>query len=116
MPLDFRFELGGNVYLNNTVVVVSDIGEEGNALLCFTDSPNCCSSSRAGEFYFPNNSAVSIKISGRDFYRNRGSQFIRLNRRKDAMIPIGRYRCEIPDANGITQNMFITIGEIIASY
>ena len=96
---------------------MSDIGEGEDALLCFTNSSNCCSSVSGGEFYFPDNTAVRIKGSGDDFYRNRGNQSVSLNRRNNAMTPIGQYRCEIPDANGITQNMLITIiGKIIISW
>ncbi len=116
MSADFRFELRGAVYLNNTVLMVGDIGEGENALLCFTNSSNYCSSRfRGREFYFPNNSLVRIRGSGANFYRNRGEQFIRLNRRNNATPPTGRYRCEIPDANGNTQSIFINIGKVVAN-
>lgn len=97
---------------NNTVVLVDDIGEEENALLCITNNADCCSGSiRAGEFYFPNsNSPVLISREGGDFYRNRGTQLIRLNRRNGATSPTGIFRCEIPDAKGVMQNMLINIG------
>ena len=102
-----HFELGGTTYLNNTVVLVDGIGEEGNALLCVTSSQDCCTT---GEFYYPDGTPVLIRNRGQDFYRNRGDGFIRLNRRNGATSPTGSYRCEIPDAAGNLQNIVIEVG------
>ena len=106
-----HFELRGTPYFNNSEVVLSDIGESENALLCVTDNSNCCSEIRQGEFFFPDGSMVPISRTGGNFYRNRGSQLIRFNRRNDAMSPTGRYRCEIPDAGGNLVSIFINIGK-----
>ena len=108
-----HFELGGTTYLNNTVVLVDDIGEEGNALLCVTSKQDCCTTDRRGEFYYPNGVLVPTNGRGQDFYRNRGDGFIRLNRRNGATSPTGRYRCEIPDAAGNLQNIVIEVGELL---
>jgi hypothetical protein len=109
-PSALHFELGGTTYLNNSVVLVSNIGEEDDALLCTTDNQECCTN-RQGEFHYPDGSQVPTFSAGQDFYRNRGSQFIRLNRRNGALSPTGRYRCDIPDASGNTQSIFISVGE-----
>ena len=104
------FELRGTVYLNNTAVLVENIGEGQNALLCYTTNPTCCGNRRVGEFYFPNNTMVPILSAGGSFYRNRGNKHIRLNRRNDATSPTGRYRCQLPDVNGEMQSIFIDLG------
>ena len=65
--------------MNNTVVVLEDIGENTEALLCVTNYPTCYSS---GEFYYPDGSRVPASSSGQDFYRNRGTQLFRLHRKK----------------------------------
>jgi hypothetical protein len=109
-----HFALGGTAYLNNSVVLVGDIGEGDDALLCFTDNQDCCTN-RRGEFYFPDGSRVPTSLAGQDFYRNRGSQFIRLNRRNGAVSPVGTYRCELPDANGMISVILIRIGKFSCS-
>lgn len=97
--------------MNNSVVLLEDIGEGDNALLCFTERLTCCDGgNRAGEFFFPNGTLVQISSSNANFYRNRGIKHIRLNRRNDATTPTGRYRCQIPDASGELQDIFIHIG------
>ena len=90
----------------------TDIGEEDAALQCTTDRAGCCASERAGQFYFPDGATVPILGSYpsiRTYYRNRGTGFIRLNRRSVAA-ETGQFRCEIPDASGTLVNLFINIG------
>ena len=107
-----HFTISDHVYGNNSVVSLTDVGEgEANALLCRTDNINCCGTppNRFGEFYYPSGVQVPINSTGQGFYRNRGDQLIRLNRREGVTSPTGRYRCEIPDASGETQNLYITL-------
>ena len=97
-------------YNSETTVDIRDIGTGENALLCVTDRASCCSGSgRAGEWYYPDGRRVNIQGAGEDFYRNRGNRILRLNRARNVITPTGRYRCEIPDATGTTQNIFINI-------
>ena len=105
------FELKGEVYDNNSMVSILAIGEGDNALLCKTNKQDCCGTvpNRFGEFYYPSGVRVSINSAGQGFYRDRGDQLIRLNRRDGITIPTGRYSCEIPDADGVTQKRFINI-------
>ena len=107
-----HFELNGKVYANNSFVNIIDIGESEEALLCKTDKVDCCGTvpNRFGEFYYPNGEKVPINKSGEGFFRNRGEQQIRLNRRPGIMTPTGVYRCEIPDGNNMMQKVFINIG------
>ena len=115
MPLSIiigvYFELKGERFDNNSVVNILAVGEGSSALLCKTNKQDCCGTvpNRFGEFYYPHGARVSIYITGDGFYRNRGNQMIRLNRRDGISSPTGRYSCEIPDASGVTQKLFINI-------
>ena len=84
---------------------------EDNALLCTTDKVDCCGTipNRFGDFYYPDGEKVSVKIANEGFYRNRGEQSVRLNRREDTVSPTGKFRCQIPDAAGEMQNIYITL-------
>ena len=107
------FTLNGISYPNGSTVLRTAIGEGDAALLCTTDSVDCCISSigRAGEFYFPNGTQVPIAadVTIHSYYRNRGDGFIRLNRRSNVVVT-GEFRCEIPDASRTLVNLFISIG------
>ena len=46
---------------------------------------------------------------GGSIYRNRGPSVVRLNRRNNAMMPTGVFRCEIPDASGTNQNVYVGV-------
>ena len=92
----------GQELTNNSVVVLSDIGEEESALYCITDEEQCCSSSETGgselgNWFFPTQDEVDT--TG-DIYSSRGASAVWLNRRNNAQSPTGVYRCEIPDATG----------------
>ena len=116
---EIRFILRGRTYLNNTIVLMSDIGEGDDALLCVTDSSDCCQSSTGArpEYYYPNNTLVSLRASGDSLYRDRGPQVVRLNRRNNVLSPTGRYKCEIPDSSGALQSININvIGKSIILY
>ena len=108
--------LNGHFIANNSYVDVDDIGEDDDALLCHTDKPDCCNpflvyGIRAGEWYYPNGSRVGIQGGYQDeFYRNRRAQVVRLNRRQGTFTARGLFRCEVPDASGIIQTVFVNIG------
>ena len=62
------------------------------------------------QWYFPvNNSAIQSGSSGSSLYRNRGPSAVRLNRRHQVTAPSGVYRCEIPDASGTSQSIYVGI-------
>lgn len=105
------FELNSKIYMNNSAVRLTDIGEAGSALICKTDKEDCCKTrpNRYGEFYYPNGERVPIEFQQHGFYRNRDEQLIRLNRREGTVSPSGKYRCEIPDASGEMKNIYITL-------
>lgn len=99
----------------------TDIGEGDVALQCTTDSTTCCSNiapeMRAGEFVFPDGqSLVPIRVATGvlGYYRDRGSQFIRLNRLPNATLT-GRFGCVIPDASGTNTSLFVNVGRYYKS-
>ena len=109
--LGIYFELKGNVYLNNSAIPLANIGEGTNALFCKTDKVDCCGMrpNRFGQFYYPNGVQVPINIHRHGFYRNRGEQLIRLNRRQGITSPTGSFRCEIPNADDVMVKIYITL-------
>ena len=71
-----------------------------------------------GEWFFPDGMRVDIKNNNGDIYRDRtGAEStppirnatVRLNRRKNAMNPIGLYCCEIPGESGAIQKVYVGI-------
>ena len=107
------FELNNKIYLNNSAIPLRNVGAGDRALLCKTDRKDCCRTppNRYGEFYYPN--GVTVPSAGRQqgFYRNRGEQVIRLNRRSIATSPTGKYHCAIPRVDGEIQNIYVTLTE-----
>ena len=96
--------LNGSWLANNSIVTFGDIGEDNCALLCYTNLSQCCNISnsgfRVGEWYFPNKTTVKTKgEDNKDFYRNRGTRVVRLNRRNNAMTPTGIFCCVIPGSS-----------------
>jgi hypothetical protein len=87
------------VYVENAQIPISQIAvsdeTSSGALLCRTDRTDCCRETREGEWLYPDNTTVRILGSGDDFYRNRGTSVVRLNRRNNTMQPIGLYCCVV---------------------
>lgn len=108
-PLTVYFELNGDVYTNNSVLLLNKVGEGDGSLLCKTNRKKCCGTppNRYGEFYYPSRDRVPINKYQENFYRNRGDGLIRLNRRYNAVSPTGRFSCVILDAQGILQTLYV---------
>ena len=119
--------LNGAIIPNDGYVHVSDIGIAVSGLYCNTDRSGCCRSSDAadgvaqGHWYLPDGTQVGsyTQESANDFTinffsRDRFTGVVRLNRRG---IPVerGRFRCEVPNADGIMVTMFVNIGEWFVS-
>ena len=107
--------LRGRLYGNHDIVTLESIGEGDQSLLCVTNEVNCCRGSDTGgngvgEWYFPGDgSMVGTSNGGGSIYRNRGPSVVRLNRRNNAMMPTGVFRCEVPDASGTNQNIYVGV-------
>ena len=108
---DVTFAHGGALYGNNSILTITDIGEDvHSALLCITNDVNCCEFNRGvyiGGWYLPN--GTFININGLSFYQNRGSSVLRLFQRSGATSQLqhGIFHCQIPDASGVLLHIYI---------
>ena len=112
---DFGFLLGGQVYRNNSVVTLTDIGDifNGPALFCLTPSTDCCSATETPneatvtrEWYLPDETLLSS--AGIAFSRDQVSSAVSLYR-NGATSPTGVFRCDVPDASGTSQSIFVGV-------
>ena len=106
------FNLKGELYSNNSIVNITDIGSGTDALYCFTNRSDCCrrkDGGTNGEWFFPNSSAVEKGglTSSLDFSRNRLLSAVLLNRRNNAVGPTGLYLCEVLDAWNVNQLIYV---------
>ena len=113
--LGLGFLLTGTIYPNNSVITLNDIGnrftDPARALFCFTPNTQCCSSNVSGEWYLPDGTTVS-SFHTTPFSRSRVPSAVSLHRDHSfgsAMPPTGVFRCEIPDASGTSQNIYVGI-------
>ena len=99
-------------YTNNSVVNITDIGTDSAALICTTTRPTCCLSTDGSHWYFPDGSTV--QRTGTTYYRTRtvtvisGTGTVRLHRNPGATTT-GIFRCDIPDASGDLQSLYVGI-------
>ena len=96
-------------------MTLDEIGEENAALFCLTNRTDCCrmkdtpqGTGGIGEWFFPNGNTVNNEGSGDDIYRSRGPSFVRLRRRNNASTT-GVFRCEVPDASGTNQSIYVGV-------
>ena len=89
------------------------IGEEPDAaLLCLTDLYQFFNESEVieeydvGQWYFLNGSAVSLNPIN-DIYTSRDLGIVRLHRKNNTSLRIGRFRCDILDSNKIRQRIYV---------
>ena len=107
------------------MVPLQDIGEgtayldrdSTAALSCITNLVSCCrgvDGGSAGEWYLPGESVPVIganMASPSDaFSRGRGPSAVLLNRMNSGVGPTGVYTCEVPDENGVVQQLYIGVG------
>ena len=96
----------GELYQNNSVITVNDIGTKiRDALYCL--SPSNASSVNT-KWYLPSGRALSSTDSS--FNTSiQSSNAITLNDKDSTNAPNGILRCEIPDASGTRQSIYIGI-------
>ena len=107
---DVWFSLRNTTYQNNSIVMLEDIGEGENALLCKTNQTACCRppySGAVGNWFFPNGTRVPSSGAQWGFHRTRGKMVVLLHRRRGGVE--GIYRCEIPDAMNVIQTKYIGV-------
>ena len=89
--------LKGMLYSNNSVITISDIGQDSDGLFCFTNATNCCrhldGASRTRDWFYPNDSRVESR-GKQPISRSRGPRSLILHR-KNISERSGVYRCQI---------------------
>ena len=97
-------------YPNNSIVTNTDIGTGSAALLCTTTLPGCCFSGHTEtQWYFPNGSQVQNSLN-LPYRRTRGQNPGRvILSRNSESTTTGIFRCDIPDASGVTQSLYVGI-------
>ena len=110
------------MYLPGDTVLITDIGigSVGGSLVCNTANVNthCCrnmdnpNGPSVGEWYFPDGTIVP-RGSVDDITRTGFTHQVRLNRRNNAMTPLGTYTCVVPDMNNaMNHTATIILGEL----
>ena len=104
------FSLNGVIHLPGDSVLITDIGsnatldDASSTLVCVTSNVNtkCCRTSDGGcvgEWYHPNGTVVprNVVIARDDIFTITAfTEQVRLNRRANAVGPLGVYRCDVP--------------------
>lgn len=124
--LGVYLSLKGDVYANNSVIFINEIGEtddnsirpsQNDALQCITDKSRCCRfvPNKLGGWYFPNGIAVPGQDhAGSVYYTNRGYDDGTLNLNvistvPRASTPTGLFCCEIPNIDNDYQRLCANI-------
>ena len=97
---------------NNGIVSAENIGEsDETALLCTTDSDNCCSHIVfEQQWLFPNGTRVPSRGSGWTLWTSYGDGVIRLHRQADSDGQIrGLFRCQIPNQDRVSLTLNVGI-------
>ena len=124
--------LRGVAIANNSYVNIDSIGsDDASALLCHTDKTDCCNATLSpngtteGNWYYTNGDAVGTHdenegsaltmddMSATSFTVNRGPSEVRLllaNSPQEG----GNFYCEVPDADDISQMLYVNICELQA--
>ena len=106
-------------YTNNSVVNITDIGTDSAALLCTTTYRPCCFSRPlpGTHWYFPDGSRIEntntlpyyrTRIDGNPTFTPRRPGTVLLHRNPEGATT-GIFRCDILDANGIFQSLYVGI-------
>ena len=96
-------------------MILEDIGDGDDALLCITNYTACCrppytsemGPQALGNWFYPNGTRVQSSDAQWDFHRTRGQMVVHLHRRRGGVE--GIYRCEIPDAMNVNQTIYIGV-------
>ena len=99
---------------NNGFVSAENIGEsDETALLCTTDSDNCCSDRVSGQqWLFPNGTRVPSRGDSWTLWTSYGDGVIRLHRhgRADSDDQVrGLFRCQIPNQHRVSLTLYVGI-------
>ena len=104
----------GSVLPNNSVLFLDSLGNgsanSSSPLRCVTPLQPCCDTNRSGSWFYDVNPLDEFENST-ELYQSWGDdQSIELNRGDGAStIEGGLYHCEVPDADNVTQILYIGI-------
>ena len=86
-----------NYTTNNSAVLLDEIGENSNPLVCRIDLSPCCRASPAkGNWFYPNGTRVLSGSDGYLFHRSRDDEMrVYLRRRPGTLSPMGSYCCQV---------------------
>ena len=109
--------LRGGAIADDGYVDADQIGLRSNALMCHTNKTDCCGHpfDRAGHWYFPNGTQVDsytnniLEANYQFYFRDRRNSVVRLQTLGNPP-ERGRFYCEVPDANGRNQTVYVNIG------
>ena len=105
--------MNGAIIPNHSFILLDNIGESRESLLCLTDLPACCRSDYTGgrgplgHWFFPNGTMVPNFGEQWDFYRTRGQMVVLMHRRRGGVT--GIYHCDIPDQNGHPCRLYVGV-------
>ena len=114
---DVRLSFRGNSIANNSIVLLSDIGDNMDSRIqCITTNPDCCTRT-LGFWLFPSGRQVDGRGSGDVIYRSRSRAeptnlaSVSLGRRDNMNTSglTGLYHCVIPDRSGVDQTLIVGI-------
>ena len=99
VPPGIYFSLQNEMYLNNSLINLTDIWDVNTALICHTSVITCCKQNDS-IWRYPNRTEVQNRMAGWAFARNRTRGIVHLFRNNRSMVPIemvpmGIYSCEI---------------------
>ena len=108
---DVGFFLSGSTLPNNSMVLLSDIGEGSGGLYCLTDRTECCSAAsggRNGSWRLPHGEIATSNTSI-NLYTTRAYSSIILNRRNGTISATGIFSCLVPDAENVLRVIHVGI-------
>ena len=106
-----RFELGGNVLINNSFVFRGSIGGgQDDSLRCLTNNSECCTNGHGNWYDERGDEVRQVSDGDSDLYVTREQKVAYLNRRGGGRV--GLWRCDIPDSNGVQQSIYIYLGNL----
>ena len=113
-PADVYFSLRGNNYSNNSLVTLTEIGDNmTTALICHTNITSCCGpgSSALSDWKYPGGTRVKNDGMNKEYESfTRGDKTTFLYRKEDTLGPTGIYSCEINDSlTNTTQELQVGI-------
>ena len=107
---DVGLTLNSMPLTNNSIVAMTAIGTGAAALVCTTTRTPCCTSTNPEtQWFFPNETRVPNDPT-LPYQRTRGPAAGRLNLNRNSESTVsGFFHCEIPDASGDIQSLYVWI-------